>query len=170
MSDPKPNPPAARYLPKRLLPLGIAQSSIILVAIVIFSMEWKNKAQRFHSFLIILSGIHISIVTTIVNNGPDFCNIFKGIANYIFPLFLPGSPMRTLMFHIMLNSVTNLSICLLTAFYLGENTERLEAKMSSNHWMALSLNLLILLLTCGGTFLMKMRHLMKRINLLMGNM
>ena len=84
MSDPRPNPPAARYLPKRLLPLGIAQSSIILVAIVIFSMEWKNKAQWFHSFLIILSGIHISIVSTIVNNGPDFCNIFKGIVNYIF--------------------------------------------------------------------------------------
>ena len=161
LADAGPIQQSATFLPLRLLPLGLAQSFILLLAGFIFFVEMKSKAQCFQTFLIILSGINISIVSTVYNNGPSLFNLIKGIINYLFPLFLPGSPIRILCFHILLNSVTNLSLILITTFYLGEIPDKPEGSLSSNHWIAVGLNLLIVIFLCLATLMLRMRRLRK---------
>ena len=124
-------------------------------------MEQKSRAHCFHTFLIIHSGINISIVSTVYNNGPALSNLIKGIINYFFPLFLPGSPIRILSFNVLLNSVTNLSFILITTFYLGKIPDKPEGSLSLNHWIAISLNLLIVIFLCLATLMLRMRRLRK---------
>ena len=140
----------------RQLPMGgMAQVFLLLASAANFQANSESRAHNLYAFLIVTTGIDISIINTVSLLGPSAASILKGIANYFFPHFLPTSTAsaskldvhKTLRLHLLVAISTSLSTCLVTTYFHRREDKTMQDYVSFTigHWVVISLNLAVLL-------------------------
>ena len=141
------------------LPMGMAQVFLPLAS----AANSESRAHNLYAFLIVTTGIDISIINTVSLLGPSATSILKGIANYFFPHFLPTSTAsaskldvhKTLRLHLLVAIFTSLSTCLVTTYFHRREDKTMQDYVSFTigHWVVISLNLAVLLVhSCLNLF------------------
>ena len=135
--------------------MGMAQVFLLLASAANFQANSESRAHNLYAFLIVTTGIDISIINTVSLLGPSAASILKGIANYFFPHFLPTSTAsaskldvhKTLRLHLLVAIFTSLSTCLVTTYFHRREDKTMQdyVNFTIGHWVVISLNLAVLL-------------------------
>ena len=153
----KNEPSQSPNLSLRQLPIGIAQVALLLATAANFQSTAESRAHNLYAFLIVTTGINVSIIHTVSHLGPSVASVFKGIVNFFFPHFLPGRRQgirRTLFLHLLLTSVTSLTICMVTTYFHRREDRTMQDYVSftSGHWMVILLNFAVLAVYASSRF------------------
>ena len=117
-----------------------------------FESNSESKAHNLYTILIVNTAIDISIINTVSLLGPSTASILKGIANFFFPHFLPKEKgrheqvRRALCLHLLLASLTSLSVCLVTTYFHSREDKTIQdyVTFNSSHCALVILNLAVL--------------------------
>ena len=134
--------------------------ALLLATAANFHSNSESVAHNVYAFLIVTAGIDVSIINTVAILGPSVANIFKGIANYFFPHFLPAASeaqeiRKTLRLHLLLTSLTSVSVCLVTTYFHKREDKTMQDYVSFNsgHLSVLLLNVAVAIVYfCSSVF------------------